>query len=319
MRFALLLFVIFACSTLPTGRVSAETFPSRPLTLVVANGPGSTPDLVARVLSPELAKTLGQPVIVENRPGANGIIGWEYVAKQRPADGYTMVLVLETSLAILPATTKALRFDPVMDLPPVIGLVEGRFIFASSSTLPWKSLDDMVRAAKASPDKFTYCVTNVLVRLQTEMLLQGTGARVLNVQYREAGGLMQALVTGESSMGFLAESQADALGDKVTVLATTGATRSPSYPNAPTFAELGFPNMQGIKYSMNVARNTPASVVKVLHEASSRVLGQPAVREALEKLRFEIVEAPADVVAQRLQLDSRRYAEIARNAGIVPQ
>ncbi|MBM3347432.1 MAG: hypothetical protein FJY55_13190, partial [Betaproteobacteria bacterium] len=118
---------------LGAGPAAAQPYPARPLRYIVPYGPGATLDIVARTMAPEMGRALGQPMVVENKPGADAIIGLEHVAKQSPADGYTVTIAAVAGLATLPLTAKSLRFDPLKDLPPVIGMVEGAYIFGSSA------------------------------------------------------------------------------------------------------------------------------------------------------------------------------------------
>jgi len=118
---------------------AAQDYPNRPIKFIVPNTAGSTQDSVARTMGVEMSKLLGQPIVVENKPGADSTIGYEFVARHAPADGYTVASVNVTGLASLPATSKDLRFDPLNDLPPIIGVGESRFVLASASLLPWKT------------------------------------------------------------------------------------------------------------------------------------------------------------------------------------
>src|SRR4051812_34173519 len=129
-----------ACSV----HATAQDFPNKPIKVVIPNAPGTVADLMMRVMGPEMTKQLGQPIVVENKPGAGQVIGYEYVAKQVPADGYTLVTVSVTSLVLLPLLTKDLRFDASKDLPPIIGFMQGRLFLATPSNGPFKSFADVV-------------------------------------------------------------------------------------------------------------------------------------------------------------------------------
>ena len=137
--------VIGAICTLGAAPTPAQDYPSKPIRYIVPNTPGVIVDTVARVMAAEMGKNLGQPMVVENKPGGNHAVGFEYVAKQAPADGYTVVSVLVPSMAILPVTAKELRFDPLKDLPPVIGLAEGKYVFGSAASQPWKTLAELAQ------------------------------------------------------------------------------------------------------------------------------------------------------------------------------
>jgi tripartite-type tricarboxylate transporter receptor subunit TctC len=127
---------------------------------------------------------LGQPVVVENKPGADAIIGFEYVARQLPADGYTLVIAAVSGLATLKLTSKDLRFDPLRDLPPLTDMVEGKYVFGSSSGQPWKSFAEFVSYAKAHPGKLNYGASSTTVRMQTDALMRDLGLDTVYVPYR---------------------------------------------------------------------------------------------------------------------------------------
>lgn len=149
---AFLMLVTAAC-VFGADSTMAQDYPSRPIRFIVPNTPGSSTDFPARIISPAMSKLLGQPIIVENKPGAAQLLGYEYVAKQVPADGYTIAVVTVPALVTLPLTVKNLRFDPLKDLRPIIGLVEQRFLLASSSQESWNTFREMVGYAKANPGK----------------------------------------------------------------------------------------------------------------------------------------------------------------------
>ena len=220
--------VIGAICTLGAAPTPAQDYPSKPIRYIVPNTPGVIVDTVARVMAAEMGKNLGQPMVVENKPGGNHAVGFEYVAKQAPADGYTVVSVLVPSMAILPVTAKELRFDPLKDLPPVIGLAEGKYVFGSAASQPWKTLAELAAAAKASPGKLNFGESSPPVYLLAELLLRDLGLNVVHIPYSSGGGYLQAIVAGEVQMGFVGEGSAIGFGDKYRVLGVTGAQRSPA-------------------------------------------------------------------------------------------
>jgi len=297
---------------------NAGDFPVKPIRLVVAQSAGVTPDVVARILAQEMSKVLGQPVVVENKPGAGGIVGYEYVAKA-PADGYTLALVTVSALAGLPATTKDLRFDPVKELPPFIGLIEGRLVFVSSSTLPWKSLKELAAYGKANPGKLNYGAPNESIQLATVGVLQGLGVDAVSVPYSGAGTYHQALLTGDIHMGFTSEQTAMTLGDKMRVLAVTGRTASPGFRQAPTFSEAGFPLIPGNSFSMNAPRGVPAAVLARLHAAAAKALQSPEVQASFSKLQMDILNDPPAAAAKRLAGEVAFFHEMAKKIGLQPK
>lgn len=310
---------LLVCGFAVCAAALAQEYPTRPIRFVVPNTPGSTPDVVARIVAPEMAKFLGQAVVVENRPGAGQVIGFEYVAKQAPADGYTLASVTMESLAILPATVKELRFDPLRDLPPVIGLVEGRLVLVSSARHPWKTFADLVAQAKANPGKLNYGSSSALVRINSEALIRGAGLDIVHVPFAAAGPFFQSTVTGDVHMGLISEVGALSLGDKIRVLAVTGRQRSAANRDVPTFSELGHPQIYGLTYTLNVRAGTPSNAIAKLQAAASHALRQPEVKAPYEKVRLDTIELSGAAAAKQLQDQVQLYSDIAKRIGLQPE
>ena len=317
-RHAFWLIAGIASVTLADSAV-AQTFPVKPVKIVVPSAPGAAADILARAIAPDMSQFLGQSVFVENRTGAGSLIGFEYVARQVPADGHTGIIAAVTGLAILPLTVKDLRFDALKDLPPVIGLVEARLIFGSPAKVPWKSLGEMVTYARANPGKLNHGGSNATVRFWNDALIRGLGIDVVYIPYKESSAYFQALATGEIQMGFVAESSAITLGEKFRVLAATGERRSAASRDVPTLAELGHPRIRGVSYSLNVPAGTPKPAFEKLHAAASRALQQQDVKVRLEKLRMEIDGGPTEAAAKRLAEEAAVLAEVAKASGVQPE
>jgi len=197
----------------------AQDFPSRPVRLLVAAAAGASADIVARVLAPEMSKPLGKPIVVENRPGAGYVVGLEYVVNQ-PADGYLITLVPLDILASLPVAVKELRFNPLKDIPPFIGLAESRWVLGSSSQLPWKSFGELIAKIRENPGKYNWGATTYLGRLLTEVVLQDKGLNAVHIPYAGAAGagFTQALMNGsELQFGMHTEGAAAGGGDRFRV------------------------------------------------------------------------------------------------------
>ena len=301
---------------LGTSMASAQNYPAKPVRYIVPYGPGATLDIVARTMAPEMSKALGQPLIVENKPGADAIIGLEHVAKQSPADGYTVTIAAVAGLATLPLTVKELRFDPLKDLPPVISMVEGAYIFGSAAKYPWKNYAEFVTNGRANPGKLNYGASSTAVRLLSEALIRAVGIHVVYIPYKEGGAYITSVGAGEVQMGFMSEGSAIGLGDRFRALAVTGATRRATYRDAPTFAELGHPEIRGVAYSLNVAAGTPKPIVDRLNAAASIALQQPEVRAQYGKMRLDVVGGTPEEAARILATMAKTYAEIAKNVGI---
>ncbi len=301
------------------GSAAAQDFPNKPIRLIVADTPGGGGDTHARIMSAAMAPILGQAVVVENKPGAGYSIGFDYVAKRVPADGYTIAMVLVQGLVVLPLTAKNLGFDPLVDLPPFIGLTENRLVFGSSPKRPWRTFADLVAYAKESPGKLTYGSNGVLTQIITEAVAKHFGFQALNVPYSSGGGIIQAIAAGQLDTTFLSGASARSTGTNFQVLSLTGAKRDPDYPGVPTFRELGMESLQGLSYTMNAPAATPKIALDKLHAAASQSLKQPDVRARLEKLNTEIVELSSETARRNLAQQAKFYADLARSIGISPQ
>lgn len=298
----------------------AQEFPTKLIKLVVPNGPGVIGDTLARIMAPEMSKILGQSIVIENKPGADSIIGFEYVAKQVPADGYTLVLVTVPSLVTLPVTAKNLRFDPLKDLPPLIGLTEGRYVFGSAGRLPWKTFNELVANARANPGKLNYGSSNTNLQLSAELVIRDLGLNVVHIPYKAGATYVLAVSTGdEVQMGFLNEGAATALGDKFRVLAVTGDKRRPPFNDVPTFMELGLSNIPGVSFSLNVPSGIPKPAFEKLRAAASRALQDPDVKAKFSKLGLEATEQSPEAAARSLADAARLYVDIAKKVGLRPE
>lgn len=310
------LALVTAALALAAGTARPQDYPTKPLRIVVPSSPGQLLDIAARVMGPEMSKSLGQPVIVENKTGASQLIGYEHVARQSPADGYTMATVNVPGLATLPVTTKDLRFDPLKDLPPFLVLGEGRITLGSSSKLPWKSFAELVAYAKANPGKLNYGTSSVNARLATEALVRDLAIQGTHVPYPAAGPYVQALATGEVHMGLISDNGAIGLGDRFRVLAVSGEERRPPFLDVPTFKELHYPQIRGLSFSLNVRSGTPKAALDKLRAAGLRALQQPEVKATMAKLQLQPVSDTPEEAAKRLAEEASFFAEMAKKVGI---
>ena len=302
-----------------TSTILAQDYPSRPIKYIVADAPGTTGDTIGRILAPEMTKAIGQPVIIENKPGAGNRIGFEYVAKLQPADGYTFAAVTVETLALLPVTAKNIPFDPLKDLPPFMVIGDARLVFASSSSSTWKNFAELVANIKANPGKLNYGASAPVVRFPMEALIGALGVNVVHIPYATAASFTQSLVAGDIQMGFVGELPARALGGKLRVLAVTGDQRRAPFLDVPTFVELGHPQIPDVSYSFNARDGTPKSATDKLYMAAQQALKLPEVRASFEKIGFNVNEKPAGAAVNMLAQRAKLFAEIAKRVGVQPE
>ena len=297
---------------------SAQEYPSKPIRYIVANSPGTLLDLTARIISTEMSKTLGQPMVVDNRPSADSIIGYEAVAKAAP-DGYTVGSILVGDLVILPLIRNDLRFDPVKDLPPVIALAEGRFLLGSAASVPWKTFNELVTEVRANPGKYNFGTSSVIGRLYTEVILRDLGLNMVHIPYKSGGEYLRGMVSAEFHIGFIGESALLNFAEKARAVAVTGQTRLGTFPTVPTFAELGQLKTRNNAFSMHSPAGMPKPIVDKLYAAATQALQLPEVKAQYAKIRLEIVGANSEVAARNMADTAKLFTEIAKSVGIKPQ
>jgi tripartite-type tricarboxylate transporter receptor subunit TctC len=298
-------------------------YPNRAVRVVVAAQTGG-PDIVARVVAAELQQQMGQPFVVENQGGANGIVGAATVAKSAP-DGYTL-LVYSSGFVINPAVHKTLPYDTEKDFTPVTNLVSnGGLFFAVANNVPAKSLRELIAYAKKSPTPLAYSTPGVgnTWHLAMEMFNSMNGLKMTHIPYKGGGPASAALASGEVQVMFASPApiMPHYKSGKVRVLAWTAAKRHPSAPEVPTTAEAGVPQYRhdGGWFGMFAPAGTPAAIVDKLWREVQIAEKKPAVLDRFAKLGVEpVADSPADY-RKFIQAEIKAYAEQARLAGIKPE
>ena len=297
----------------------SQDYPNRPIKVIVSNAPGGAPDLVIRSIIPEMTKILGQPLVVENKTGANSVLGYEFVAKHVPPDGYTLGMATVPTLASLPVAVKNLTFDPLKDFPPIIDIADGRLALFSAKSAPWKSFDEMISLTKANPGKYTYGASVFLTRIISEAVIRDRGVNVLAVNYADSGKLSAGVLSSEVNMAILSFPSVIALGDNVRTIAVTGDKRDTKHPEIPTFKELGLGQINSTGFSLNAPAGVPKAIIDKLYAAASQSLKDPEVIARLEKLGFEVADQSPAISAKRLSDEAALFADIAKKANIQPE
>jgi tripartite-type tricarboxylate transporter receptor subunit TctC len=310
-----------AALVLSAGMCFAQTYPFKPVRLVVPFPPGGAVDLLARLMQPKMSEALGQPFIVDNRPGAAGNIGAEAVAKAAP-DGYTLV-VNTNGQAIAPAMYRKLAYDPVRDLFPLSQLVASHLLLIASPDLPAASLAEFLALAKAKPGALNYGNTGVgtPLDLTMELLKLSAGIDVLAVPYRSDAQLHAAMTAGQVQVAIVPLSTTVQLikSGKVRALAVPSLKRASILPDVPTVAEM-LPGFESAAWQgMFVPSKTPREVAEVLHRAVVRALGAPDIRERLLSLNYEIVASTPEQFKAVFDADVAKFARIVKEARIPVQ
>lgn len=303
--------------------LAAQAWPARPIRLVVPFAAGA-PDSVARAIAPPLAASLGQPVVIDNRPGANGVPGTEAVARAEP-DGHTLLMV-SSSLVINPSLYRSLPYDVVRDLDPVglVALSPG-YILAVHPSVPAKTVRELVALSRVPGSRLTYASPGHGngIHLATELFKARTGADLVHAPYRGAGPAIADLVGGHVQVMFVTPplSMAHIQAGRLRPIAFAGARRWPSLPDVPVMAESGVDGLviDGGWFGLVAPARTPGAVVQRLSEEVRRALELPEVRERFGRLLLDPVGGTPTHFRQLITTQLRSFAEQVRVAGIEPQ
>lgn len=313
------LFVLaFALPLLSAGTAFAQAYPTKPVRMIVPFAPGGRVEVVARIIADALSKDLGQPFLVETRPGAGGSIGADFVAKSAP-DGYTLLLSSAGVLSILPNVDKKLPYDSVKDFTPVAKLMDGFTYIGAYPGLGLKTIADLVAAAKAKPDTLGYASSGVgtYSHLAGELVKIASGAPIKHIPYKGSGPALNDIVAGHVALMIGGELGELAQAGKITILATTNEKRSPDFPNVPTMKESGFPQFVAHSWIGLVGpAGMDKAIVDKLNVTLAKVIADPAAQKKLIEQGGEPNYQSADVFAKQIKGDIDIYADIISKAGL---
>ncbi|WP_432261460.1 tripartite tricarboxylate transporter substrate binding protein [Cupriavidus sp. TMH.W2] len=265
----------------------AAAYPDRPVKLIVPYAAGGTTDIIARIVGTRLGPVLGQPVVVENRPGAGGAVGSAYAAKQ-PADGYTLVMEVESSHAVNPNVYLKTAYDPVRDYAPVSNLADVPNVLVVNPAFPAADLQSFIRQLKSNPGKYSFGSSGNggLSHMNGELFMNATGTRMLHVPYKGLGPALNDAVAGQIQVVFdnIPSSSALIQGGRLRPLAVAAKQRLKVLPDVPTYAEAGLPAMNNPSwFGLGAPAGTPAAILDKLNDAVRQVLAEPEVIAAIEK------------------------------------
>jgi tripartite-type tricarboxylate transporter receptor subunit TctC len=308
-----LLFVFFSCAA-----IAQETYPSKPIHILIGYAAGGGNDIIVRVMQPELQKGLGQPVIIENKPGAQGIIAADLSAKAAP-DGYTIMMGPSGPMTINPATYSKLPYDPVRDFTPISMICSFPLIVAVDPKLPINSVKELISYAKANPAKANYASSAGIFQITTEMFKQRTGTAIEMVNYKSSGESVQAVVAGQVMMTIVDPPPATGPLKAGTLrgLAVTSGKRHPSWPQLPTLIEAGVPDMEVPVWTAFFApAKTPPAIVARLQKEVARVVQTAEVKERFAQMGLEPVGGSSEDLGRRVANDIAKWTAVAKAANI---
>jgi tripartite-type tricarboxylate transporter receptor subunit TctC len=309
---AALLAVLFAHGAL------AQQYPTRPIKIMVTIPPGGAPDIAARVIGQKLEERLGQPVVVENRPGANGNVAGDLIAKSAP-DGYTLILAADSLIAINPHLYAKMPFDTLQDLVPVASLVSNMFVLSVNPSLPVKTFQEFIEYARKANPPLAYGSSGngSQHQLTMEMLKQRAGIKLVHVPYKGGAPSTTATVAGEVSAMFAGTSTAPQIkAGKLRALAVTGSQRSSAFPDLPTIAEF-YPGFETtIWLGLFGPAGMPEPVLARLRAEIGRVLAMPEVKERLGHAGgLEPFSSNPAEFAALIRRDYDKYGKIVKQIG----
>ena len=314
--------VMVAAQLTPMLHVNAlaqtSTFPAKPVRIVVGYSAGGGNDVIMRIVAQKLGENLGQPVVIDNKPGAASIIAAEHVAKSAP-DGYTLLMGPSGPMVFNPALYPKLPYSPQKDFAPIglIGAFPLMLVVNGNSQI--KSVKDLIDAAKTNPDKANYGSSAASFQFASELFNLRTGSRFVHIPYKGANDSSLAVASGDVMMTIADPSSADGLikSGKIRALATTGPQRAPAYPSVPTMAEAGVPDFAITLWTGLLAPvATPAPVVKRLQDELAKTLRDPDVRARLMALAVTPDAGNADTFAKTIATEMELWAGVAKAANI---
>jgi tripartite-type tricarboxylate transporter receptor subunit TctC len=297
---------------------AAQTFPAKPMRIVVPLAAGGPGDVLARAIGQKLSEGFGQPVVIDNRPGANTNVGSEFVAKA-PPDGYTLLATAST-LTINPSLYASLPYDPIKDFAPITLIASTPLVLVVHPSLPVKSVKDLIALAKTKPGQLNYgsAGNGSTLHLAGEMFNSLAGVKLVHVPYKGVTNAFSDLLGGQISIMFpgapIALPQVKA--GKLRALGTTGATRTPAAPDLPAIAEAGLPGYEvSVWYGFLAPAGTPAPVVNRLHGEIVKILQLPDIKERWAALGAEPITNTPEQFAAFLKADLGKWAKVVRESG----
>ncbi|NDY82934.1 tripartite tricarboxylate transporter substrate binding protein [Orrella sp. NBD-18] len=267
--------------------IAAAAYPDKPIKLVVPYAVGGTTDIIARVVGVKLGTILGQTIVIENKPGAGGSVGSAYAAKQ-PADGYTLVMAVESSHAVNPNVYERSPYDPVKDFAPISNLADVPNVLVVNPDLPAKNMEQFIKLLKDNPGKYAFGSSGNggLSHMNGELFMSVTGTKMLHVPYKGLGPALNDLVAGQLQVVFdnIPSSFALIQGQRIRPLVVAAKERLKALPNVPTYAEVGIPKLNNPSwFGLAAPANTPDAILDTLNQAVTQALKDPETVAAIEK------------------------------------
>jgi len=297
----------------------AQTYPSKPVKIIVPFGPGGFTDVVARILGVKLGESLGQSIVIENKPGAGSMIGSDMVAKS-PPDGHTLLIVSSTHV-ISPWIYKSVPYDPIKGFAPVSKLVDSPYVLLTNPKVPAKNVQEFIALAKAQPDKIHYASSGngSAQHLIGGLFASMTKTQLKHVPYRSSSLASTDLVAGvvESSFAGVPNALAQVPNGRLNALAVTSAKRIPQLPHVPTMQEAGVPGYEAtIWLAMLAPAGTPAPIIQRLNSDIAKIMRSPETQKAMFDAGVEVSLSTPEALSQLMVSEMDKWGKVVKEAGI---
>jgi tripartite-type tricarboxylate transporter receptor subunit TctC len=311
--------IVAALLSLVAASAAAQTYPGKPIRLIVPYAAGGTSDILARQIGPKLSETWGQPVVIENRTGANGNVGADFVAKSAP-DGYTLLITDLGGLVISASVYAALPFNPSKDFSPVVMVSYSPHVLAVHPSVPAKSVKELIELAKAQPGKLNFAVSGIggAPQLAGIEFAQRAGVRWTYIPYKGGSDAVAAVAAGQANVLFngMLATWGTVQGGRLRALAISSAQRVPSAPDTPTVAEQGMPgfetgSFQGVVGPVGIPRDT----ISKLNSELTKVLNSPEMKERFAKQGTEVRTGTPESLGQWMSAEQARWAKVVKESG----
>jgi len=317
---SLLVILVAAAGVAAWQPAQAQSYPTKPVRLVIPYPPGGGTDTIMRPFVQYLSERLGQPVVIDNRGGAGGSMGMEAVARATP-DGYTILAGLTAQLAVNPALYKKLPYDPIKDFAPITLFADGPYLLVVHPSLPVKSVKEFLELARKRPNEITYASSGNGSggHLAAELLTNMTGIKMLHVPYKGGGPALTGLLTGEVQALFApyASAQGHIKSGRIRALAVTTSRRPKAIPDIPTLAEAGVPGYDsGVWYSLLAPAGTPRAIIDRLHRETIAVLNNPEFAKLLMEQAIDPIGNTPEELAQYIKSEIDKWAKVVKEAGV---
>ena len=296
----------------------AANFPNRPIRLIVGFAAGGGNDLFARLVGQKLSENVGQPVVIENKPGAGGRIAVEYV-KNQPADGYTIMVAASGQMAIAAAIYPKLSYHPTRDFLPLTMIASFPLILAGPSGDTIKSVKELIAYGKANPDKSNYATSSPAFTITTELFKLKTGMPAVAVPYKSSNEMMLSVAGGNTLFAIADGPPTVPLvqGAKIRALAVTGSERSSELPDVPSMAEAGYPEVNiGLWSGLFVLVSTPAAIANKLGTELRRAMADSGVRDKLKAMAVNPGGGPGEEFRKKIDADIDVFADVVKAANL---